>query len=135
MISEIRKRGAAVLIAAVASQPIAPVLAAGPDTGQNDGMTTTPIKHVIVIIGENRSFDHVYATYKPKAGQTVDNLLSKRIIREDGSPGSNYSKSGQYSAVDFGGTPDTFSISPQAKTVYNSPGFSMPPAMTGGAPT
>ena len=27
----------------------------------------TPIKHVIVIIGENRSFDHVFATYVPKA--------------------------------------------------------------------
>ena len=34
-------------------------------TGDND--TTTPIKHVIVIIGENRSFDHVFATYQPKA--------------------------------------------------------------------
>ena len=32
---------------------------------------TTPIKHVIVIIGENRSFDHVFATYVPKHGQTV----------------------------------------------------------------
>jgi phospholipase C len=40
------------------------------------GQTTTPIKHVIVIIGENRSFDHVFATYIPKNGQTVDNLLA-----------------------------------------------------------
>ena len=31
-----------------------------------DHETTTPIKHVIVIIGENRSFDHVFATYVPK---------------------------------------------------------------------
>jgi len=29
-------------------------------------VTTTPIKHVIVIIGENRSFDHVFATYVPR---------------------------------------------------------------------
>ena len=29
--------------------------------------TTSPIKHVIVIIGENRSFDHVFATYARKA--------------------------------------------------------------------
>src|ERR1700753_722739 len=44
----------------------------------------TPIKHVIVIIGENRSFDHVFATYVPKkAGETVDNLLSKGIIQLD----------------------------------------------------
>ncbi len=33
--------------------------------------TTTPIKHVIVIIGENRSFDHIFATYVPQNGQTV----------------------------------------------------------------
>jgi phospholipase C len=43
--------------------------------------TTTPIKHVIVIIGENRIFDHVYATYKPKAGQTINNLLSEGIVK------------------------------------------------------
>ena len=27
-----------------------------------DNDTSSPIKHVIVIIGENRSFDHVFAT-------------------------------------------------------------------------
>jgi spore coat protein A len=32
----------------------------------------TPVKHVIVIIGENRTFDHVYATYKPRHGQLCD---------------------------------------------------------------
>ena len=52
----------------------------------------TPIKHVIIIIGENRTFDHVFATYKPKPGQTVWNLLSEQIVKEDGSPGANYSK-------------------------------------------
>ena len=29
--------------------------------------TKTPIKHVIVIIGENRTFDHIFATYKPQS--------------------------------------------------------------------
>ena len=38
--------------------------------------TASPIKHVIVIIGENRSFDHVFATYQPTYGDTVSNLLS-----------------------------------------------------------
>ena len=28
--------------------------------------TATPIKHVIVLIGENRTFDHVFATYVPR---------------------------------------------------------------------
>src|ERR1700753_1753698 len=45
-----------------------------------DSNTETPIKHVIVIIGESRSFDHVFATYAPPAGQTVNNLLSQGII-------------------------------------------------------
>ena len=48
-----------------------------------DNKTTSPIKHVIVIIGENRSFDHVFATYVPQKGQSVDNLLSKGIILLD----------------------------------------------------
>src|SRR5277367_5449280 len=69
--------------------------------------TSSPIKHVIVIIGENRSFDHVFATYQPKSGQTVSNLLSKGIINADGTPGPNYSLSAQYSAVDR----STFEIS------------------------
>jgi len=47
-------------------------------TGDNN--TTTPIKHVIVIIGENRTFDHVFATYQPKRGQSVWNLLSEGIV-------------------------------------------------------
>lgn len=62
--------------------------------------TTTPIKHVIVIIGENRTFDHVYATYTPKEGETVSNLLSKGIVRANGKPGPNYSLSAQFSALD-----------------------------------
>ena len=35
--------------------------------GSNDNNTTTPIKHVILIIGENRTFDNVFGTYKPRA--------------------------------------------------------------------
>ncbi len=50
--------------------------------------TATPIKHVIVIIGENRSFDNIYATYVPRHGK-VSNLLSRGIIHSDGSPGPN----------------------------------------------
>jgi phospholipase C len=43
--------------------------------------TATPIKHVIIIVGENRSFDHLYATYVPKSkSEKVLNLLSEGII-------------------------------------------------------
>ena len=55
----------------------------------------TPIKHVIVIIGENRSFDHVFATYVPKHGQTVWNLLSEGIVKADGTSRAKFCKAQQ----------------------------------------
>jgi phospholipase C len=58
--------------------------------------TLTPIKHVIVLIGENRTFDHVFATYKPKHGGSVSNLLSKNIINAEGLPGSNAAEATQF---------------------------------------
>src|ERR1700677_3741398 len=72
----------------------------------NDGNTRTPIKHVIVIIGENRSFDHVFATYVPKPGQQVLNLLSEGIVNANGTPGRNFQKAEQKAAVDQ--APDAF---------------------------
>jgi phospholipase C len=58
--------------------------------------TATPIKHLIVLIGENRSFDNVYATYRPGQGQSVGNLLSRQIVHENGIPGPNYIRSMQF---------------------------------------
>ena len=72
--------------------------------------TATPIKHVIVIIGENRSFDHVFATYQPKKGESVWNLLSEGIVKSDGTPGPNFDKAEQKAAVDQ--APDAFLLSP-----------------------
>src|ERR1700731_1834591 len=82
----------------------------------NDRSTTSPIKHVIVIIGENRTFDHVFATYEPRPGERVDNLLSKGIINKDGSPGPNYAKAAQFSALDN----NFYAINPGSKTPYNT---------------
>jgi hypothetical protein len=48
------------------------------------GETETPIEHVVIIIGENRSFDHLFATYPPRPGEYVWNLLSKGIITAEG---------------------------------------------------
>jgi hypothetical protein len=42
--------------------------------------TATPIKHLIVVIRENRTFDNLYATYVPKRGQHIWNLLSRGIV-------------------------------------------------------
>jgi phospholipase C len=75
-----------------------------------DNATTTPIKHVIVIIGENRSFDHVFATYVPQNGQTVFNLLSQGIIKADGTPGPNFPLAEQKNANNS--SPDDFMLTP-----------------------
>ncbi len=85
-------------------------------TGDNE--TTTPIKHVIVIIGENRSFDHVFATYQPRHGQTVWNLLSEGIVNADGTPGPNFSKALQSAATDQ--STDAFLLSPSKTPFRNS---------------
>ena len=93
----------------------APVPVAAQDSAKA-AVTASPIKHVIVIIGENRTFDHIFATYKPKNGQTVDNLLSKGIVNEDGTPGPNYSEALQYSAID--NHKDGYQISPMEKSYF-----------------
>src|SRR6266702_8187497 len=82
----------------------------------NGRRTESPIKHVIIIMGENRTFDHVFATYEPRHGERVDNLLSKGIINKDGSPGPNYARAAQFSAV----VNNTYSISPGQKAPYNN---------------
>ena len=66
---------------------------AAPEHGENVDAaaafhTESPIKHVIILIGENRGFDHTFGVYKPKGhGQTISNILSKGIVDKDGSPG------------------------------------------------
>src|SRR5450432_73759 len=92
-----------------------------------DGKTRSPIKHLIVIIGENRTFDHLFATYAPKGGQWVDNLASKRIVDDKGAPGPNFALlSGQNAAVDK--APSPWKLSPGGKTPYAK----LPPPLSGG---
>lgn len=73
---------------------------------------TTPIEHVIVVVGENRSFDNLYGVYKTPNGQSIKNLLSAGIVREDGTPGPNFHLAAQ-------------------KTADMSKGYSPTPAITG----
>ena len=61
--------------------------AAASTHGSGNPGTTTPIKHVVVIIGENHTFDNVYATYQPPNRQHVWNLLSKGLVTRPGDPG------------------------------------------------
>src|SRR5215467_13994086 len=94
---------------------------------KGDANTATPIKHVIVIVGENRSFDHLFATYAPKPGETVNNLLSEGIVNADGSPGSNFSQAMQFQADITGST--TYQPSPTTgKTAY----VTLPAPLNGG---
>ena len=76
--------------------------------------TTTPIKHVIVIIGENHTFDNIFATFQPPAGQTVSNLLSEGIITASGTLGPNASLAVQQQATNTG----TYSLSPKKTGPY-----------------
>ena len=91
--------------------------------------TATPIQHVIVIIGENRTFDHVFATYKPRHGQTVSNLLSKGIVNADGTPGPNFSLASQSSADDS--SSDGYHLNPSSNVTYSV----LPPVLAGGYTT
>jgi acid phosphatase len=69
---------------------------------------STPIRHLIVIVGENRSFDSLFATYVPVKGQKAHNLLSEGIVNTDGSPGPNFTKAQQWQASESG----SYSIAP-----------------------
>src|SRR5579862_6362736 len=71
-----------------------------PDKAVDKIKTATPIKHVNIIVGENRSFDHLFATYVPKnKGERVLNLLSEGIVNADGTPGPNFAKAHQFKIV------------------------------------
>ena len=108
----------------------APVTAAASEPEKhpaNHTATATPIQHVIVIIGENRTFDHVFATYQPKENESILNLLSEGIVNADGTPGPNFSLASQSSASDT----SVFQLTPSSNTPYSV----LPPVLAGGYTT
>jgi phospholipase C len=112
----------------VNGQPGGVVTLYNPNDSQDaSNRTRTPIKHVILLIGENRTFDHVFATYTPPAGQTVNNLLSEGIVKADGTPGKNVAKAEQWQASQSG----DYTNSPAHTSAYSN----LPQMNTGGAPT
>src|SRR5262249_54108134 len=59
--------------------------------------TATPIKHLIIIVGENRSFDHLFATYVPQPPEEgIHTPLSEGIVTAAGQPGPNFNRAYQY---------------------------------------
>jgi phospholipase C len=88
--------GSATLWAALSLTASMPA-AADADESVDAIRTATPIKHVIIIVGENRSFDHLFATYVPaRRDERVRNLLSEGIINADGTPGPKFARAHQY---------------------------------------
>ena len=74
---------------------------------------------MIVIVGENRSFDNLYGTYIPRRGETVANLLSKGIVRADGKPGPRFAEGVQFQVI----VPEAsgkFALSPSHKAPYQN---------------
>jgi phospholipase C len=108
--------------------------------------TETPIKHVIVLIGENRTFDHLFATYVPQSKDSINNLLSEGIIKADGTPGKNFGKAAQFQAVAPFKTKYFISLDSNEKAPYStlpeptlnfspSPATGEPPPFPAGTPT
>jgi acid phosphatase len=81
---------------------------------QMNQTTSSPIEHVIVIVGENHTFDNVFGAYRPRAGQTIWNLLSQDIIDEAGNPGRNFALAAQRKADPHG----TYTLDPTRKGLY-----------------
>src|SRR5215831_18072730 len=75
----------------------------------------SPIEHVIVIVGENHTFDNVFGAYTPRPGQTVMNLLSQDIIDAEGKPGRNFALARQRTANSKG----AYSLNPMRTGPYS----------------
>src|SRR5579883_2303047 len=83
---------------ALAASALAVMAAAAAGAGAQS-LPKTPIRHLIVVIGENMSFDNLFGTYEPPAGQSVANLLSKGIVTAEGSPGPHFDLAAQSTAA------------------------------------
>jgi phospholipase C len=108
--------------------------------------TETPVKHVIVLIGENRTFDHLFATYVPQSKDSINNLLSEGIIDAKGAPGKNFGKAAQFQAIAPFKTKYFISLDSNEKAPYStlpeptlnfspSPATGEPPPFPAATPT
>src|SRR5262249_16182088 len=138
---QLRKRKWAAIIALTAmltAQAGGPLADANEGQNQQAPMTPPPNKPVIVLIGENWTFDSIFATYRPKDGQMVGNLLSRGIVTASGDPGPNFALSKQF-VINQPFPPAYFidALSTAGKTSYqqapDTPSF--PPPNTAYIPT
>src|ERR1700719_1179846 len=107
-----------------------PAQAGDPDKPVDKIKPASPSKHVIIMVGENRSFDHLFATYVPKKkNEKVLNLLSQGIVNADGTPGKNFAKAHQFQIISAPNNGKYFiSADMQQKALYNV----LPPPDLGG---
>ena len=133
----------ATLSACIAALLLNPIAASGrtPNPGSDDDDkkqgTESPIKHVIVLIGENRTFDHLFATYVSPSGDYVRNLLSEHIIKADGTPGRDFSKAAQFQAIAPFKTTYYISLDDHEKVPYTTlpePSLNFSPSPVTGEP-
>jgi len=109
--SRMRARALGALTVAIAIGATA--AAAPPATGDH---TRTPIRYLIVVVGENVSFDALYATYfPPQPAATIRNLRSQGIVTADGSPGPNYRRAIQFEYANASGR---YTLNPERRAPY-----------------
>src|SRR3984893_18509518 len=118
----------AVVIALLGMGIAGSAFSADPGVATDRPRTASPIKHVIVVIGENQSFDHLYGTHVPPSGDSISNLLVKGIVHPDGSPGPHFAKAQQFTTS--GQTSYFISVAKKNKTRYTT----LPAPTLNGAP-
>ncbi|PWT73198.1 MAG: phosphoesterase [Proteobacteria bacterium] len=132
-----------IITASLFTAMMAAGLSAADDEGKHDRdrhehrhhvATRTPIKHVIVLIGENRTFDHIFATYQPRHHESIQNLLSRGIVNADGSPGPNHDLARQFKVGNI--NPVAYFVSTDKLTAPNKAAYApfLPTPEAGGAP-
>jgi phospholipase C len=107
------KRAVAVAFVAVAATASAAAQTTAPATTRP--APRTPIEHLIVVIGENLSFDGMFATYKPKSGAAIHNLLAQGIVDATGNPGPEFARAAQRRAEDL----TTYEVTPRIIGTYD----------------
>jgi acid phosphatase len=113
---------AAAVVATVSCLPsqavTSPSSTSAPDAAEIALSTRTPIKHLIVVVGENVTFDTLFGTYDPPGKrESIHNLLSEHIVNADGTPGRRYFKAVQFESANLHGqyTVDPVAVTPYAK--------------------
>jgi phospholipase C len=111
-------RVAATAAAALAAGVLGAGSASAHPHAHSAASTATPIKHVIVIVGENHTFDNIFATYKPRHGQHVRDLLSEGIVTANGAPGRHVKLARQWTASDT--SADGYRTAPKLVAPYST---------------